>query len=129
MRLATKVSIAAALAAVSLHAAAQRVTLSCKSNDGDQMVPLTIDYDARSATWGRAGVYSVVHVTDQHVTLLESNASTIGSPRPGGGVWVIDRYDGQFQRAWAGMSCSTPACTDRRLNASTQSGTCRTQAF
>lgn len=123
----TRAVIAAGLTVASVHAAAQRVTLSCKLDDGTQMVPLNIDYASKSAQWGDGGKYEITHLTDQHVTL--SRVVPARTRSPGGDLWLIDRYDGSFRRVAIGLFCQTDACKESRPNAFTYAGVCRTKAF
>jgi hypothetical protein len=114
-------------------ALAKPYTLKCTTVEGYPPADLVIDLDKRVMEWGVGGVqrYTVTNVTEEYITGLESADYVLRpatDPPVGGKIMVLNRFNGDYKRAWVGLFCKDPPpnCEggDTVLRAFTQSGKC-----
>ena len=102
-------------------------TLKCTLVEGYPPVDLVIDLDDRAMKLA-ASRYTVTNITEEYITGVE-NADT--DPPVGGEIMVLNRFNGDYKRAWIGMFCKNgpPNCGGTVLRAFTQSGKCLRPMF
>jgi hypothetical protein len=64
--------------------------------------------------------YNITFVTDDNITGLQ----TTEFKEVGHDVWVLDRNNGTFFRAYVGLVCADDTCKKKKLYASTFEGKC-----
>lgn len=117
------IRFAALFVMLPIAVAAEPVRLACTQSNGQSAGTVTIDIAAGTF---QHGAISLEIVTDapEYLTAMSTSA-----PSPGGTVWVLVKATGQFQMSNVGLSCSTVACTDKRLTGFTMQGSCQRALF
>ncbi len=76
-------------------------------------------------TFGVGGTkrYTITNITDDYITGIES-ANT--DPLVGDEIMVLNRFNGDYRRAWVGLFCKDPKCEGGNtvLRADTVDGKC-----
>jgi hypothetical protein len=115
-------------------ALAKPYTLKCTLVEGYPPADLVIDLDQKVMKLGAGAPYTITIVTEEYITGLHSDdyanrAAT--DPPVGGEIMVLNRFNGDFKRAWIGMFCKNgpPNCGGTVLRATTQSGKCLRPMF
>jgi len=95
----------------------------CTTVEGYALVDLVIDLD-KKVVKRSAQDYTISNVTEQYITGIDSYNNNL--PPVGGEIMVLNRFTGDFKRAWVGMFCKEPSCEGGAtvLRMDTQSGKC-----
>jgi len=90
-----------------VHSAlAKPYTLKCTTVEGYPPVNLVIDLEDRIMTLGATSSrYTITNIADEYITGFE-RADT--DPPVGGEIMVLNRFNGNYKRAWVGMFCKDP---------------------